>query len=389
MTNKMTRKTIAFAVVLMALSSIANAAAPVVSNVTAHQRIDGSKNVDIYYNVSDPDTATFTVSVMVSSDGGGSYTISASSVSGDVGSNVPRGTGKHIVWNAGTDLPGAYGTNYKVSVTASDSVYSGQMIYIPAGSFLMGNSNVGNDAVYRNSSELPQHSVSLAAYSIGKYEVTRGEYRAFINAGGYSNSAYWSSAGWTWKGSKTQPSYYWVDPVNWGTPPGSFSQGDSRPVVGVTYYEAEAFCNWAGGHLPTEAQWERAARWTGSHPNVYPWGDTWDAQKCNTWYDSLYPGYQTAPVGSYSSYGSPSGCQDMAGNVYEWCKDWYGETYYSTSPSSDPQGPTSGDYGYRVLRGGSWGYGPNGDSYRCAYRGYYYPYPNGYDGVNFGFRLAR
>ena len=259
-----------------------------------------------------------------------------------------------------------------------------EMIYIPAGSFLMGNSNVGNDAVYHYAEELPQHSVSLAAYYIGKYEVTRGEYRAFITAGGYSNSSYWSSAGWTWKGSKTQPQIYWVDPVNWGSPPGSFSQGDSRPVVGVTYYEAEAFCNWAGGHLPTEAQWERAARWTGTHPNVYPWGDTWDVQKCNNWSDSLYPGYQTSPVGSYSSYGSPSGCQDMAGNVWEWCKDWYGETYYSTSPSIDPQGPASGSY--RVLRGGSWlSYHPGGSG-RCACRGT--AHPRDYDS-DLGFRLAR
>lgn len=372
------------------------AAAPVVSNVSASQRSDGSKKVDIWYNVSDSDSPTLVISVSVSSNGGSSYTISPTSFGpgSDVGSNVARGTGKHIIWNAGTTLPGAYGTSYKVAVTASDSAYAGQMIYIPAGSFLMGNSNVGADATYRSScpNELPQHSVSLSAYYIGKYEVTRGEYRAFMNAGGYTNSSYWSSAGWSWKvsNSRTEPSY-WAAAQDWygGQP---FTQTDNHPVVGVSYYEAEAFCNWAGGHLPTEAQWERAARWntTTSHPNVYPWGDTWNQEYCNNYYDSNpagggYQRCQTAPVGSYSAYGSPSGCQDMAGNVWEWCKDWYGSTYYSTSPSSDPPGQSSGSY--RVLRGGSWG----NDAYyyyRCGYRYFNYSGPSGSDYYS-GFRLAR
>jgi len=311
------------------------------------------------------------------------------------------GDGVSSPWSTSTSASHAWNTTgaKTVTVTARCSVHTSvsatsaglqvnvidlpticEMIYIPAGSFDMGTPDSYSGS--HNSDEHPQHSITLAAYSIGKYEVTRGEYRAFMNAGGYTTQSYWSTAGWTWKGSKTQPSAYWVDPVNWGTPPGSFSQGDSRPVVSVTYYEAEAFCNWAGGHLPTEAQWERAARWTGSHANVYPWGDTWDEQKCNNWYDTAYPGCQTAPVGSYSSHGSPSGCQDMAGNVWEWCKDWYGSTYYSTSPSSDPQGPTSGSY--RVARGACWGgYDFNG---RCAFRGYDYP-SDYYYGL--GFRLAR
>ena len=260
-----------------------------------------------------------------------------------------------------------------------------EMIYIPAGDFLMGNSNLGNDAVYHYSEELPQHPVTLAAYSIGKYEVTRGDYQQFMNAGGYTTRSYWSADGWDWKlsNSRTQPRY-WAASQNWGSPPGAFTQTDNHPVVGVSYYEAEAFCNWAGGHPPTEAQWERAARWTGIYAKVYPWGGSWEPQKCNNWLDSPYPGYQTAPVGSYPSGASPSGCQDMAGNVSEWCKDWYLSTYYSQSPTSDPQGPASGSA--RVLRGGSWW--SYASSTRCACRLGYGQY-SGNDFNDLGFRFAR
>jgi formylglycine-generating enzyme required for sulfatase activity len=276
--------------------------------------------------------------------------------------------------------PSVSATSAGLPVNVVVGPYPGEMIYIPAGSFLMGNSGVGNDAAYSSCSELPQHSVNLSAYYIGKYEVTRGEYRQFMNAGGYSNPAYWSSAGWSWKvgNGRTQPAY-WDASQNWGSPPGTFTQTDNHPVVGVSYYESEAFCNWAGGHLPTEAQWEKAARWTGTHPNVYPWGDAWDQQKCNNWYDSLYPGYQTAPVGSYPSGVSPYGCQDMAGNVWEWVQDWYVSYAGSTCPF---------DYtnSSRVLRGGSW-FDYDFDD-RCAYRYGYNP-SSAYCGYGNGFRIAR
>ncbi|MDO8586911.1 MAG: formylglycine-generating enzyme family protein [Armatimonadota bacterium] len=255
-----------------------------------------------------------------------------------------------------------------------------QMIYIPAGSFLMGNNGA---EPYSYCRELPQHSVNLSGYWIGKYEVTRGEYQQFMSAGGYSNSSYWSSAGWSEKVSngRTQP-IFWESQQNWGSPPWTFTQTDNHPVVGVSYYEAEAFCNWAGGHLPTDAQLEKAARWTGSYPNVYPWGNTWDAEKCNNYYDHNsagggYQKYQTSPVGSYPSGASPYGLQDMAGNVREWCQDWL----VSYAGSSCPVDYTGS---YRVLRGGGW-YDSVYD-YRCAYRYYMEPY---YANFDIGFRLAR
>ena len=243
-----------------------------------------------------------------------------------------------------------------------------QMIYIPAGEFLMGNN--GHEP-YSYPDELPQHKVYLTGYWIGKFEVTRGQYKKFIEAGGYDNQAYWSPEGWIWKSSRKEPGM-WVEKSLWDSP--EFTQTDDHPVVGVSYYEAEAFCKWAGFDLPTEAQWEKAARWDGKHARVFPWGDEWDAQKCNNWNDDLYKGYQSAPVGSYPSGASPYGCMDMGGNLWEWCRDWYDPDYYSKKPKGgwvDPQGPASGGR-CRVMRGGSWYYFEY--SNRCAYRGqFFYP----------------
>lgn len=361
------------------------AVAPSVTNIVARQRTDGSGKVDITYNLWDADSATVYISVAISTNGGSTYS-ARNYVTGAVGS-VRTGSGRRIVWDARADLgASAIFPSCKARITADDSsggVYPGQMIYIPAGSFLMGNN--GSEAGWGD--EFPQHSVYLSGYYIGKYEVTRGEYRAFMNAGGYSNSAYWSSAGWSWKVSynRTEPRY-WTAEQYWDEPPGYFWQTDNHPVVDVTYYEAEAFCNWAGGHLPTEAQWERAARWTGSYPNVYPWGNTYYQNKCNDWSDVCHGGFQTAPVGFYYLDGSPSGCHDMAGNVWEWCKDWYLSDYYSQTPVggwSDPQGPTSGTH--HVLRGGGFG---NDEFYvRCANR--MFLCGGDWGCASYGFRLAR
>ncbi len=231
-----------------------------------------------------------------------------------------------------------------------------EMVFVPAGSFLMGNN--GSEG-YSHPNELPQHWAHLSDYYIGKYQVTRGEYRKFMEAGGYYNPNYWSTEGWNWKTTNniSQPDS-WDAYQDWGT--GAFLQTDSHPVIGTSYYEAEAYCNWAGGYLPTEAQWEKAARWTGNHANVYPWGDMWDNDKCNNYWDSNFAAggfmmMQTAPVGSYPAGVSPYGCHDMAGNISEWCRDWYDENYYSETPPGgwvDPQGPAIGTE--KVVRGGSW-----------------------------------
>ena len=359
-----------------------------VTNVQAHQQQNESRKVEITYNLTDPDSTSVYVTVQISTDGGCTYSITPTSVTGDTGWVRPGGR-RMIVWDAKAEYPTAVWSSCRARIRADDSsggVYPGQMVYIPAGSFLMGNNG---SVPYSFSNELPQHSVYLSGYWIGEYEVTRGEYRQFINSGGYSHQAYWSTDGWNWKVSngRTEPYcwpaltcfYHGPTGCNKTTCSYAFTQTESHPVVGVSYYEAEAFCNWAGGHLPTEPQWEKAARWDG-HPRTWPWGDTWDAQKCNGLDDTLYPGYQTAPVGSYPSGASPHGCHDMAGNLEEWCKDWY-VSYPGCSSPFDYTGS------YRVLRGGVWG-GGDGTSggTRCAYRIYGYPY---YDLADIGFRVAR
>jgi iron(II)-dependent oxidoreductase len=243
----------------------------------------------------------------------------------------------------------------------------GEMITVPAGSFLMGN-NGKEPFTFRQ--EFPQHSVYLPTYEIGKYEVTRGEYRRFMEAGGYQDSRYWSPEGWNWKEKveRTQP-LMWAAEQEWaghGFGPHRFTQTDKHPVVGVTYYEAEAYCKWAGGRLPTEAEWEKAARWTGTYPNAFPWGDTWDPEKCNNLWDTNPAGgglnkLQSAPVGSYPDGVSPYGCMDMVGNAYEWVADWY-KSYPGAKRPFDETNKK------RVARGGCWDDRDN--VCRCGSRGW-------------------
>ena len=261
-----------------------------------------------------------------------------------------------------------------------------EMVHVPAGAFLMGNSGVGNDAVFPYEHEFPQHPVALSSFWVGRCDLTRAEYARFIAAGGYGAPEYWSAEGWDWKVSngRTEP-LYWAAEQDWGS--GAFHQTDEHPVAGVSYFEAEAFCAWAGGRLPTEAEWEKAARWAANSPLVYPWGNWWGADNCNNYYDinpaaGGYQAHQTAPAGSYGAYPGPYGSLDTSGNVYEWCSDWYGAVYYAASPAVDPQGPDTGSY--RILRGGSWYH--SACFMRCSSRSGDVPSSTWY---GLGFRMAR
>lgn len=194
----------------------------------------------------------------------------------------------------------------------------------------MGSSDNDKDA---NADEKPQHTVYLDGYYIYKTDVTVGEYKAFCAATGMA--------------MPEMPRWGWID---------------SHPMVNVSWGEACAYAKWAGAHLPSEAQWEKAAR--GTDGRKYSWGMHWDAKKCNNSSNHLY---STSAVGKYAKDVSPYGCLDMAGNVMQWCDDWYGENFYKISPTRNPKGPESGER--RSLRGGSWD-DKIPDDFRCASRSF-------------------
>ncbi len=218
-----------------------------------------------------------------------------------------------------------------------------ELVEVPAGPFLMGSSSADADA---DDDEKPQHTVKLPGYWIGKTEVTNAQFRPFVAGDGYTNRAYWTADGWAWKEevSRTQPSYW--DDAEWN--------GDAQPVMGVSWYEAVAYVRWLSaqtGHafrLPTEAEWEKAAR--GTDGRIWPWGNTWAGGRANTKEASIG---RTTPVGQYPEGASPYGALDMAGNVREWCATAWRKDYPYTVEDEWTEAYLERDES-RVLRGGSW-----------------------------------
>jgi formylglycine-generating enzyme required for sulfatase activity len=226
------------------------------------------------------------------------------------------------------------------------------MALIPAGPFQMGS----EDGSYN---EQPVHTVTLDEFNIDQYEVTNARYAECVDAGVCvppSDSS-----------SYTRSIYY-------GNP-----EYANHPVIYVSWQDAQTYCQWRKARLPTEAEWEKAAR-GGLEDTMYPWGDEApDCSRANFDYDDDCYG-DTSPVGLYAPNGYS--LYDMAGNAWEWTSDWYARDYYANSPEKNPQGPEDG--GYRVLRGGSWG--SDAHLLRVAFRFYLGPGSRAYD---IGFRCAR
>ena len=216
-----------------------------------------------------------------------------------------------------------------------------ETVKIPAGSFLMGSSDADPQA---GSDEKPQHTLTLPTYWIGKTEVTNAQFRPFVEGDGYTNQTYWDAASWQWRTENKIN-----QPTCW-----SGDQGNSanQPVVCVTWYEAMAYTRWLSGQtgqrfsLPTEAEWEKAAR--GTDGQIYPWGNTWEATRANNDEAGLK---KIVPVGQYPSGASPYGALDMAGNVWEWTRSVYSSyPYNATDGREDPSNPAQKLF---TLRGGS------------------------------------
>jgi len=239
------------------------------------------------------------------------------------------------------------------------------MVYVPAGRFLMGS----EDDPDADDDEYPQHAVYLDAFWMDQTEVTNAHYRLCVESG-----------------TCRAPTA-----CDWGEPTYFDQSKTDHPVVCVSWQDAEDYCGWVAKRLPTEAEWEKAAR--GTDGRIYPWGNEFDCHRANLddeteLDDYVVPGGEgcdgfsrTAPVGRFLSGASPYGALDMAGNVWEWVADWYDEDYYSRSPDRNPMGPNSGEHG--TLRGGSWS--PIRIRARCANRYWINPV---YRFENNGFRCC-
>jgi len=282
------------------------------------------------------------------------------------------------------------------------------MVLIPEGVFLMGSTKEDiekllkidrNIEVERLGNEMPQREVFLSAYFIDKYPVTNAQYKNFIESGGYTQKPLWSEAGWQYLIESNPLENNDLDAVLQGEP--------DCPVVNVSWYEAEAFAKWAGKRLPTEAEWEKAAR--GADGRIYPWGNEFDKTRLNCAEAKIE---KATPVTKYPQGQSVYGCFDMAGNVWEWTADWYDSRYYHHAPDKNPQGPAAAEEnpyfgrpeevgisiyelkpsptskalsGCKVLRGGSWN-GSGVVHIRCANRDYDELI---YKNDTIGFRCAR
>jgi formylglycine-generating enzyme required for sulfatase activity len=362
------KKKLIMIIVLLSLTLLFANVAPVVSNMSAAQRTDGSYMVDVYYSVQDADSALLTISLMVSSDGGTTWNISCDLLNGDIGANISPGTNKHIIWNLGSEHPNIE-ANYHFKVTADDGQSPpppANFVFVQGGTFHNGTSNV-----------------TLSSFYIDKYEVTQASYQAVMGTNpshfsgnpnrpvervSWFNTIEYCNRRSTQEGLTPAYSYgtYGTNPDNW---PSGWNTSSSN--------HTNVSCNWSanGYRLPTEMEWMFAAK-GGNQSQGYTYSGS------NTignvaWYSSNSIS-RTWDVGLKDP--NELGTFDMSGNVWEWVWDIHGT--YPTGNQTNPTGPVSGSY--RVRRGGGWGNYAGGCT--ISNRGY-----SGatYTSYSLGFRLIR
>ena len=208
-----------------------------------------------------------------------------------------------------------------------------EMVSIPAGEFVIGNNGRGLAEGRGNADETPEYRAYLGTYRMDRYEVTNVHYKAFVEATDRRSPKHWKTA------------------LSAGNPDQGLTYAPEKadhPVVYVDWYEANAYCHWVGKRLPTEREWEKAAR--GTDGRIYPWGNRYDVQKANSpqyWLVKSLKG-DTLPVGSFENGKSPYGLYDMAGNVYEWTSNWY-KPYPGNHEFNAHYGEKN-----KIVRGGSW-----------------------------------
>ena len=296
---------------------------------------------------------------------------------------APKVNPKAVVWR--TPAPPQSPHAGDVWVNPKDGM---EMVYIPPGEFTLGTSGPQLDAWLKEhpadkrewfKDEQPQCRVSLPGYWIGRTDVTNAQYLRFVRPTGHPAPDHWKG----------------------GQAPSGLKD---FPVVNVSWDDASAYCAWAGDSLPTELQWEKAAR--GTDGRVFPWGNQWDRTRCRNFelimgrafaspderdaailnwlhaHDPIREG--PTAVGPYPAGASPYGCLDMAGNVWEWCADWYDGTAYGRYARGDLTPPKTREF--KVLRGGSWN-SSDPWGFRCAKRGISHPVIR--DNNATGFRCAR
>jgi len=357
-TVELTRKYISVFVLLMPLLTFSQE----VSNIHFEQV---GKQIHIFYDLAGDEN--YTVEVFCSTDNGNKWGEPLKKVSGDVGENQKPGKGKEIVWDVLAEREKLTGEiSFKIDVKGGINI---EMVFVEGGTFQMGSNEGNND-------EWPVHTVTLSSFEISKYEITNSLYCVFLNDIGCSSN-----------GSFNDTEYGNVTYIDMGDVDcqviytgGQFVPESGKgnfPVIEISWYGAHAFALWAGGRLPTEAEWEFAAR-GGNNSNGYTYSGSNNLDDV-AWYSSNSDRH-THKVGTKAP--NELGIYDMSGNVWEWCHDWYAAHYYSVSPQNNPQGPASGSY--RVLRGGS----RVNNAYLCrvALR-----YGNNPDDSNYndGFRIAR